>query len=32
MNIKKYKFFFFLMEKNVLKFILYILSQMVERL
>lgn len=32
MNIKKYIKFFFLMEKNVLKFILYILSQMVERL
>lgn len=32
MNIKKYIKFFFLMEKNVLQFILYILSQMVERL
>lgn len=32
MNIKKYIKVFFLMEKNVLKFILYILSQMVERL
>lgn len=31
MNIKNIYYGFFLMEKNVLKFILYILSQMVER-